>query len=977
MNSRDPDPVMVACVDAAVRQRDATQEKDEVYFRCPNEGRHNHGDADPSARWNPTKATWYCDPCHDGGGTLDLARRLGIETDRNGRGRRRMPQVLPGQLVKIQESLAKAAARKGGRRAKFARATIETTYAIRNAEGRLVAEHLRYDPAPGAEGAKYFRWRREGRNSLGGLEAAALPLYRSEDLKALADGAVVLVTEGEKAADALRRRGIPAVGTVCGAGTTPFVAPLQPLVRLDPVLWADNDRAGEDHMMRIAGRLLDTCKAARVRILRWPEAPKKGDAFDFFEKGGTMEEFHILLDASAPVEVTSQRAAMEEPPGPRESLVPPAATSSDMDASPVDPEGDYILVPGQHLDDRGTVHEVGTDDFAETVLARLPLGALYRMDCVVGELVGERGAMRFSALAEHRLRVVVDAHVKLAKWVKNRHGDILRVFVACNRDQAGVLLAAAGASPRVPEVRLLVHHPVYGPDLELARPGWNPDTAIYYDEPAALDGLTPRPEGAVEVLRDLVVDFPFQDEASRQNGFGLMLTPLVRPAVEKVPFHMMKAPLERTGKGKFVDTAVGEAVLGHSVAPMQVGKTEEEREKRITSLILAGDTFVHLDNLPVGEVLDSPALASLATAWPRWRGRKLGVSFAPSLPNNLVVVLSGNNPKLTGEITKRTVPIVLEPLDAHPEDRLDVVHPEAETYARSRRREVLEALLGLVESWKTAGRPTGHHGRRMGGFEAWVHLVGDVLHHAGLTEWMGNYRAWVRIVDDWTSDAESLVEKWAEKYGEETRVSASQVLEMVKEIGVFPSVTSRKESGQGVALARTVLTPLVDRPVGHWVVRRAGKGGSVRYRLTRGLPTGENPSNPPDGEGTGRSPGLPFGATEGLEGSEGFLPEPTHVRAHARATQPVDIDQRPSKPSEPSASPPPLASATPPDPEVPATPGHMVDCDCSECIPLSTRPVVGPCPHCSARPGETHWRGRESACPRAEPLTAPGTGGEA
>jgi len=226
----------------------------------------------------------------------------------------------------------------------------------------------------------------------------------------------------------------------------------------------------------------------------------------------------------------------------------------------------------------------------------------------------------------------------------------------------------------------------------------------------------------------------------------------------------------------------------------------------------------------------------------------------------------------------------------------------------------------------------------------------DVLHHAGLIEWMGNYRAWVRIGDDWTSDAESLVEKWAEKHGEETRVSASQVLDLVREIGVFPSVTSRKESGQGVALARTVLTPLVDRPVGHWVVRRAGKGGSVRYRLTRGLPGGGNPPNPPDGGKTRQTEGLPFQATEGLEGSEGFLPEPIHVRAHARAIQFVDTGQKPSKPSEPSdprqaagetddaanpgSAPPVAPSAAPPNPEVPATPGHMVDCDCAECIPF-------------------------------------------
>lgn len=38
---------------------------------------------------------------------------------------------------------------------------------------------------------------------------------------------------------------------------------------------------------------------------------------------------------------------------------------------------------------------------------------------------------------------------------------------------------------------------------------------------------------------------------------------------------------------------------------------------------------------------------------------------------------------------------------------------------------------------------------------------------------------------------------------------------------------------------------------------------------------------------------------------------------------------------------------------------------------VSPKPVDDLCPHCAARPGEPHWRGRESACPRAEPLAAP------
>ena len=61
-----------------------------------------------------------------------------------------------------------------------------------------------------------------------------------------------------------------------------------------------------------------------------------------------------------------------------------------------------------------------------------------------------------------------------------------------------------------------------------------------------------------EYLEDLVADFPFADAASRQNLFGLLLTPIVRPALDgNVPIHLAEAALERTGKTKLLEHVVG------------------------------------------------------------------------------------------------------------------------------------------------------------------------------------------------------------------------------------------------------------------------------------------------------------------------------------------------------------------------------------------------------------------------------------
>lgn len=487
-----------------------------------------------------------------------------------------------------------------------------------------------------------------------------------------------------------------------------------------------------------------------------------------------------------------------------------------------------VLTPGPQIDEVGTTHEIGTDRFADEVLGALPPGTLYRWDFLVGELVGPPGERRFQHVGDQRMRAIVDEHVRLMKWHSTKSSESRQMYCACRRDWGGLILAQAAVSSRVPALSMITQYPVYAGDYELVRPGWNPDSGIFYDEPPHLVGLLPTQKPDNAVFEDLTVDFPFADNASRANLCSAVITLVVRPALASVvPIFVFTASLERTGKGKVIESIVGRACLGRSVPVMQLGSREEEREKRITSLIVEGTTVVHLDNLATDDVLDSPALASLATAR-TWKGRLLGSTRTPRLPNHLVVLMSGNNVRATGEITKRTVPIILQPHDDHPEDRADFEHPQIEAYAAGRQRELLAEVLGMVEAWKASGRPMST--QRMGGFEGWTGPVGGILESAGVTGWMGNYRNWVRRGDEFAADAEVLIESWEKRHYTAT-VRATDILDIVRDTGTFPVVTAKREEGQAVVLSKRVLSRLVDRPVGSWVVRRDGSGGSSRYRL--------------------------------------------------------------------------------------------------------------------------------------------------
>jgi putative DNA primase/helicase len=168
-----------------------------------------------------------------------------------------------------------------------------TRYPIRDLDGRTVAVHVRRDLS---DGSKRISWERDGLAGLSGLRAASLPLYGIEYLRDAGPTDAVIVTEGEKAADALRARGFLALGTVTGAEGVPGDDTLRPLVGRSVILWPDADEPGQKHMRRIAERLA-TLGHGDVRMINWPDAPRGGDAADF---RGSDDDLAALIQSCAP-----------------------------------------------------------------------------------------------------------------------------------------------------------------------------------------------------------------------------------------------------------------------------------------------------------------------------------------------------------------------------------------------------------------------------------------------------------------------------------------------------------------------------------------------------------------------------------------------------------------------------------------------------------------------------------------------------
>ena len=103
--------------------------------------------------------------------------------------------------------------------------------------------------------------------------------------------------------------------------------------------------------------------------------------------------------------------------------------------------------------------------------------------------------------------------------------------------------------------------PVFARDGRLIQqPGYDAESGIYYRPAPELEGMPAldtrdiEPENlqaAVDLVLDLVADFPFVDESDKAHAIGLMLLPFVRELIPgDTPLHAVTATVHRTGKDK-------------------------------------------------------------------------------------------------------------------------------------------------------------------------------------------------------------------------------------------------------------------------------------------------------------------------------------------------------------------------------------------------------------------------------------------
>lgn len=266
----------------------------------------------------------------------------------------------------------------------------------------------------------------------------------------------------------------------------------------------------------------------------------------------------------------------------------------------------------------------------------------------------------------------------------------------------------------------------------LDTPGYDAATRLLFD-PMGEDALDVpmRPtldqaRQALELLLHPFESFPFVDANARGALLAAILTAAVRPVLPTAPAFAFDAPIQGSGK-TLLASCVGAMTEGRSpdIWPHTQGRDDEETRKRLFSALRTGCRALVWDN--VTGTFDSASMAAFITA-DAMIDRVLGKSESIRIPNRALLIMTGNNMSLAGDLPRRVIICRIDPETDQPFARQFDLDPLA--YVLEHRAEMLAAACILIRARFT--HMTSPAPGRLASFEAWDDLVRQTVVWADL-----------------------------------------------------------------------------------------------------------------------------------------------------------------------------------------------------------------------------------------------------
>lgn len=276
---------------------------------------------------------------------------------------------------------------------------------------------------------------------------------------------------------------------------------------------------------------------------------------------------------------------------------------------------------------------------------------------------------------------------------------------------------------------------------------------------------------AAEAILDLFVDFPFEEPYHRSAVLAAALTEPAKPAYRgATPAFLLDSNVRGVGKSLLVDCLF--AVLTGHEAPRQTAPSRaEETQKLITSLAIAGESMVFIDNLD-GAVGGSHLDACITAT--SWSGRVLGASQMFKGPFRPTWYFTGNNIQFRGDMPRRVVPIrLVSPLE-NPEERSGFKYSDVARHAMEHRAYYISAGLTILRAFHQADKPKAKL-TPFGSFEGWSSLVRQAVVWLGYQDPCAGSRHLSRESDEQAEALRLILQNWPTIDRHDTGVLAGEI----------------------------------------------------------------------------------------------------------------------------------------------------------------------------------------------------------
>ncbi|NQW48775.1 MAG: hypothetical protein HQ464_13530 [Planctomycetes bacterium] len=284
----------------------------------------------------------------------------------------------------------------------------------------------------------------------------------------------------------------------------------------------------------------------------------------------------------------------------------------------------------------------------------------------------------------------------------------------------------------------------------VATPGFDPVSGyLFIDDGTEWEPVPEYPTNeqvmaAVELLQEVVCDFPFEKPEHRSAWLAGVLSAVGRPAIYG-PVPMLWMDGNRRGTGKSELPRLNSAIAcGHEPTEISYSSDEKELENRLASVLLAGDRIAVFDNATGS--LRNPVLDRFLTSTVFSVRRFFGQELM-KLQNNTVLAVTGNNLILRGDLSRRILRVrLVTPLE-RPDKRNDFRHPDLFGFVKNNRPRLFAAALTILRAHAAAGFPvptiqitkpdgtvTMEPVRPVGSFREWDSVVRHAMLRIGLPD---------------------------------------------------------------------------------------------------------------------------------------------------------------------------------------------------------------------------------------------------